>query len=135
MTKSPVLVVMRREFRQELLALLDRLGVSVLAATGCNEALEHIQPRSNVHTVLVDTELADGNWKTLLTQMKHRGLAVPVVVCSNYPTPELVGSVFEHGAFDMLMAPYTEAELRQILDSAISRSRVATYASPESHRI
>lgn len=127
--KTTVLLVMRRQHRHELLGLLDNLGVSVLAASGCNEAILYLQQQSGMAVVFTDTDLQDGDWVWLLKQVQRWRGKTPVIVCSNYPTPDLVARVFENGASDILMAPYTEDEVRQILDLAVSTGRVASLAA------
>jgi DNA-binding NtrC family response regulator len=74
-----VLLVMRRDHRTEFLALLDRIGLPVLAATRCAKATKYLRAPRSIAAVLTDTDLVDGNWETLLKQVHDQCPEIPVV--------------------------------------------------------
>ena len=111
-----------------MLSLLDLVGGSVLATTRCDEAMKFLSWEPGIQLVLAGMDLEDGTWETLIDQVKEAHLETPVVVCSPFPTTAAVSQVFERGAYDILMAPYTEDDVRQTVRAAISRSRACSRA-------
>ena len=108
MSKEAVLLVMYRKKRAGLLQFLGAVPVALLTACRCAEALDCLSRNGGIGVVLTDTDLPDGTWDLPLRNVQRRSPETPVVVCTSFPTPKLVAEVFEQGAFDLLMAPYTE---------------------------
>ncbi len=58
----------------------------------------------------------------LLSQLKARLIAFPVIILSNYPNTELTVQVMKQGAVSLLELPFQEGSLREAIHEAVSRN-------------
>ena len=57
-----------------------------------------------------------------LSEVRRRFPQTPVAVRTSFPTPKVVAEAFEQGEFDLLMAPYTEQEVRDAVEAALNKA-------------
>ncbi len=115
---------MPRTERELIVDLLGQMKVPVLAASKCEEASGFLRPECNVSIVLTSVELSDGDWETVLQRVTRIRPNAQVIVCTEFPTPELCGKVFQRGASDLLMGPYDMEGVSYAVNTARDRQRI-----------
>lgn len=121
--KITALLIMTRQRRGGLLGALEACSIDVLTAGDCNEANQILQGRNLVQVVLTDARLADGDWRNVLANVEQCRPNAEVIVCARRQEVKRLGTeVFESGAYDLLVEPYEEEEVRRILAAAAAKS-------------
>jgi DNA-binding NtrC family response regulator len=109
-------------------ALIEQIqdqGVSVLVASGRDEARDILQSSLQVPIILTDESLPDGDWRDVLHDVTAAGLSSEVVVCTG---PEqslaLCFDLLDRGAFGLMSEPFDRDQLQWLINAATSRSRL-----------
>ena len=120
-TKITAMLIMARERRLPLLEALESCGIDVLPVCDCNEGRRMLEIQPQVHVVLTDAALPDGDWRGVLQIVAQAGANIEVVVCSRLGDQKLWLDVLEQGAYDVLVEPYDCEEVRRIVESAADK--------------
>jgi len=133
-SKITAMLIMTRERRGGLLGALEACNVNVLAACDCKEADRILQGCTPVHVLLTDATLADGDWRNLLANVGQCRHNAEVIVCvARHEVEQLRTAVLESGAYDLLVEPYEQAEVRRAVEAAAAKSQMASL--PPSHAV
>ena len=132
--KITAMLIMTRERRGGLLGALEACSFNVLAACDCKEADRILQGCTPVHVLLTDATLADGDWRNLLTNVGQCRHSAEVIVCvTRQEVERLRAAVLASGAYDLLVEPYEQEEVRRVVEAAAAKSRMASL--PPSHAV
>ena len=88
------------------------------------EARRMHETQLQVHVVLTDRTLLDGDWRAVLEIVAQGRANVQVVVGSRLGDRTLLIDVLEQGAYDVLVEPYQREEIRRVLEAAAARSYI-----------
>ena len=125
--KITAMLIMTRERRGGLLGALEACSVNVLAACDCKEADRILQGCIPEHVLLTGATLADGDWRNLLANVGQCRHNAEVIVCVARQEVEKLGTaVLESGAYDLLVEPYEQEEVRRVVEAAAAKSRMAS---------
>ncbi len=116
------LLVMPPEKRSALLGHFTGVRMQVLTASNCREAADRLRAEPGVRVVLSDLSLEDGTWLDVMHDVDQRKAGAKVVVCVHLADERLWVRLIEAGAYDVLVEPYEDVEVKRILESA-SESR------------
>ncbi len=108
--------------RQMLTRLLVRQGYQVSAAGSVAEA-RSILARGGLDLVLTDLQMPGEDGLTLLSEVRQRYPALPVVMLTAHGSMEVVVQALRRGANDFLTKPYQISELLAIVAREIRRYR------------
>ncbi|MGE5568913.1 MAG: hypothetical protein ACM3S5_07755 [Rhodospirillales bacterium] len=114
------LLVMCRERRLSFLEQLDACRVEVLPACDWEEA-ERMLSRGAVDVIVTDTL---GDWPRVLEAAGRHG--PQVVVCASHIDERLCAELFRHGAYDVLVEPYSGEELLRVLEAAAAKTYMSS---------
>jgi DNA-binding NtrC family response regulator len=67
-----------------------------------------------IAVAICDTDIADGNWQTLLAELQTRTNPPPLIVSSRLADERLWGEVLNLGAYDVLVQPFDRAEVLRV---------------------
>jgi len=108
---ADVLVVDDEEVvRSGVARILEAAGWRVSCAGSVSDALAHPQ-LERCQLVLCDLRLPDGFGTSILTALRARRLATPVVVITGYATSDSIDEALAAGAVSVLAKPFDEEEL------------------------
>jgi len=128
--KQPIaLLVMEKERRTILLDHLNSIDADIVTASSCAEAADRLRADPGVRLVLTDLTLPDGSWFDVLSRVDDAKADAKVVVCARLADERLWSQVLEAGAYDMLVEPYQQDEVRRILDAAAAPVQRSVAAS------
>jgi len=103
-----------------LFRALTKIGYSITTATTKSEALTWITSQAEWDVILLDLHLPDGNGMSLLTEIKKRGLNIPVVMLTGQATIETAIEATQKGVFNLLAKPSSLDEIANNLSAAIT---------------
>lgn len=120
--------VKSQEFQPSKILLIDddpAVGTSVKNALGkkhqvlmvenAKEALKALE-QNRFNMIFLDLALPDTDGLTLYQQLKSQGNSIPVVVITSSSDPTLITKVVTEGARFVLNKPFTDEEIRQMLN-------------------
>jgi two-component system response regulator PilR (NtrC family) len=116
-----VLLVMPCERRVLALEQLENCRAHVILAGSLAEARQ-ILAGSRVDVVITDTGLPDGNWQDMIEFANANRVSAQIVVSTRLIERCLCAEVFKRGAYDLLVEPYSDEELRRVLESAAAKT-------------
>ncbi|MEJ2007264.1 MAG: response regulator [Acidobacteriota bacterium] len=120
------LVVHRRdEAFQGLAKVLGRLGLEVVHARSCEEAVRLFKQSKPVDLIFAGVELPDGGWTDVLILSGQSKTYLPVIVVSQMVDIELYLDALGSGAFDYITPPFVASDLAHIIRSAIYKELVS----------
>jgi DNA-binding NtrC family response regulator len=70
--------------------------------------------------VLLDADLSDAVWQSLLQWSRQHGTALATVVCARVADHHLWGEVLQSGAYDLLVEPFEHNEVARIVDGELN---------------
>ena len=104
-----------------LVRILDKASVAVVHALGLKEAVARMKA-GWFPVVLTEAKLDDGTWRDLLPlARRHRS---ELVVTDAFADAQSWAEAINLGAFDMLVQPFHETEVRRVLASASGNAGV-----------
>ena len=106
------------EDRSRLTDLLRSLHVDVIVHKGL-KTLRGSLLRDEVDLVITDVTLPDGNWVDVLRLTLDASSSPGILVHSRVVNDRLWSEVLWRGAYDMLIAPYSSTDGREIIKSAL----------------
>jgi len=116
-----VLVVDDDELVRSLtVRVLERAGYSVVSAASAAHALELVG-RDSIDLVVSDVVMPGLTGVELLTELRSRKPDLPVLLMTGgSPEPERTAKALELGASAIVSKPYTHAELRDAVETALA---------------
>ncbi len=120
--KISVLLVMEYKRRERLMEQLESCGMDVLAVADCDGARRILRQQPLVHVVLTDERLRDGNWLSVLDEIRRNQLEAETIVCSRIGDPRLWVHILGYGAYDLLVEPWETGEVRRIIEGRASEN-------------
>jgi len=109
------LLVVSTDDRDErsLHAILER-HCNVCRAAGRCGAMSAVR-RLRPSVVICDEDLADGDWRELLADLRDEPETPPLIVSSRLADDRLWAEVLNLGAYDLLMKPFEAAEVSRVV--------------------
>jgi len=98
-------------------------------AASRREALSCVR-RFHPHVVLCDQTLADGDWRELLNDLQGVQKMPPLIVLSRLADDRLWAEVLNLGGFDLLMKPFSKAEVNRAVGLAALPRRALSQRQP-----
>lgn len=77
--------------------------------------------RNRYGAVLTESALPDGGWLDVLEEVRRAGPAPDVIVTRPVVDARFWAEVLNLGGYDMLAQPFSEEEVRHVLENACSR--------------
>ncbi|MBX3531938.1 MAG: sigma-54-dependent Fis family transcriptional regulator [Rhizobiaceae bacterium] len=111
--------------REVLDLTLAQQGFRCTAVAGLKEARAALET-GGYDGVLSDLRLKDGSGIELLTWMKERGLALPVVIMTAYATTETTVQALNLGAVDFITKPFRNEDLIATLKGLLAEAEAPT---------
>ena len=107
--------------RERLSIALTQLGIEALCAASVEEGMA-LADTGRLLLILLDIE-AHAKWDVALQAFQYSAPGVPVVICARLPDTMVWLDALDAGAFDVVCRPFSERELRWVLENALkSRS-------------
>ena len=99
--------------------VLERAGYSVVSSDSAARALELVESDS-IDLVVSDVVMPGLSGVDLLTELRGRRPDLPVLLMTGgSPEPERTAGAIEHGACGIIFKPYSHAELRNAVATAL----------------
>ena len=117
---------------QSLRRILTRLGIEVEAVLTAAEGIARLE-RGGIALVITDLMMPGMGGIELLQELGHRGIHVPALMITGYPTIRTAVKALRLGAVDYIAKPYTRKELLGPVKRALRLEeppRDATLPSP-----
>jgi two-component system response regulator FixJ len=132
MSTKPVVYIVDDEeaVRTSLATLLDIRGFATQAYESGRAFLEGVDP-SVPACALVDFKMPGLDGIGLLSQMKEKGINVPVVMMTGFGEVAVAVKAMKAGAADFLEKPLDEGELMTILNRVLSQSQASLQLSEQ----
>ena len=120
MTEKKVLVVDDEpNMRRVLSTVLKKDGYQVVAVASGEEALEHFRAKE-FNAVITDLKMPGMSGLDLLSQVSATNSSVPVILITAYGTIETAVEAMKKGAYDYVLKPFDNDEIRLILQKALA---------------
>ncbi|MFO0665927.1 MAG: sigma-54 dependent transcriptional regulator [Polyangiaceae bacterium] len=118
-----ILVVDDEPSMREVLSIfLRRKGYDVQLVPGYGAALDAIRNSPEPYAVvLTDLMMPDGSGLDLLTEIRSRGESTEIIVMTAHSSIETALEAMRRGAYDFIQKPFTNAELKALLDKALEK--------------
>lgn len=117
--------------REFLKILLEKEGYRILTAADGIEAL-NLANDHEVDLVVSDIRMPGMNGLELLSTLKEKNSALPVILITAFASPEDAVSAMKNGAFDYITKPFNVDEIKKIIHAATVQSTEAkTDRSPD----
>ena len=123
------LVVMNQERRLPLLENLKKLNLDVLTVANCREARDLLATGPPVEVIITDVTLRDGNWCDIFKYLADYDVQASVVVSSALADENLWSEILWRGAYDLLVEPYEDRELRRVVEGALRAAKARRAAT------
>lgn len=111
--------------RKSIRATLADAGYDVMEAENDKQAISILQGRESpfpVDAVLCDLRMPPLNGAELVTDLRRRYPAIPIVVLTAYPDVELAVSLMRQGVMDFLVKPVLQNELLSVVKRAVEQN-------------
>ena len=128
-TDAMALVVMNQERRLPLLANLKKLNLDVLTVANCQEARDLLATGPPIEVIITDVTLRDGNWCDIFKYLADYDVQASVVVSSALADENLWSEILWRGAYDLLVEPYEDRELRRVVEGALRAAKARRAAT------
>jgi putative nucleotidyltransferase with HDIG domain len=102
-----------------VVALLERSGYEVSAASGAQSALLHLQDDPGCDLVLSDVIMEGGDGLALLDKICQDYPGLPVVMLTGVQDVRVATSAFRRGAIDYLLKPFERTQLSGVVGRAL----------------
>jgi DNA-binding response OmpR family regulator len=112
-----LLVSPNEEDHWALIHILRPAGWAVDTASTCAEAVRSLATEA-APVVIVERQLPDGNWRTVLNQLMRMEFPPKLIVTSRLADERLWAEVLNLGGFDVLAQPFCAAEALRCISSA-----------------
>lgn len=105
-------------------------GFNVIAVENAHEAIDYLE-NNEVAVVVTDLRMPGASGLDLLDYVKAHKPGTQVVLVTGYATVESAISALKKGAYDYVLKPFENDELRRVIELAFERHCLAT----ENHRL
>jgi DNA-binding NtrC family response regulator len=125
---SALLVNDREETFSPLKPILESQCIVTREARTCGEALLSLWGKRPPHLVFTDVQLADGNWRDVISLADKCPLPINIVVISRQLDMNLYIEAMERGAFDFITPPFEAPDVAHVVRCAaqnVLRRRLA----------
>ena len=113
------LVAMNQERRLPLLGNLKKLNLDVLTVANCQEARALLATRPPVEVIITGVTLPDGSWCDIFDCSVKNNVQASVIVSSALADESLWSEILWRGAYDLLVEPWEDRELRRVVEGAL----------------
>lgn len=120
---SLLLVDDEEDFRMPLTALLEASGYSIQTAADGIEAINHLQ-KARFDAMILDLHMPRVNGMEVLSYVRERAIGTPVIILTAVHDLHVAVETIKSGAFDFVTKPVQTAELLNIIERALERSRL-----------
>jgi DNA-binding NtrC family response regulator len=103
----------------QILNELDSIDIEAWPAETCQQARALLQSKPRVELVLSDLSLTDGNWCDVFKHLIDNNIHASMVVMARQADERLWSEVLWRGAYDLLVEPYEEGDVRQVVEGAL----------------
>jgi DNA-binding NtrC family response regulator len=103
--------------REMVVELLREEGLEAQPAGSVDEALEALRHR-DFEAVLSDIQMPEKDGFALLSELRERGTAIPVILMTSFGTEETAHEAVAAGAFDCLLKPFARSALLESVHRA-----------------
>lgn len=103
-----------------LFRALTKIGYSITTATTKAEANTWITSQAEWDIILLDLQLPDGNGMELISEVKKRNAAIPVIVLTGHASVDTAIEATQKGAFNLLLKPSSLDEITHNLSAALT---------------
>ncbi|MEX2303963.1 MAG: hypothetical protein WD733_23660 [Bryobacterales bacterium] len=117
--KKRAVVVMPRGRWSQIISELDSIDIEALPAETCLQARGLLQNKRRVELVLSDLSLTDGNWCDVFKHLIDNDIHASMVVIAPQADERLWSEVLWRGAYDLLVEPYEEGDVRRVVEGAL----------------
>ena len=93
-----------------LRSIFQQSNWTLYEAFGCREALA-LARKYDIHVIICERNMPDGDWRTLLNQVKLLPSRPRLILFSRTADWQLLGEVLELGGFDVLSTPFNAKEV------------------------
>lgn len=122
---SVLLVSPHQEDESVFQQILRGTGAAMSSCRGVSDAVQHIS-QNQPDVVICESNMVDGNWKTVLSACQDLPQPSPVLVVSRHADDGLWAEVLNLGGYDVLMKPIDRVEVSRVFGMACrQRSRAA----------
>jgi DNA-binding NtrC family response regulator len=121
---------MPRERWSQILSELDSIDIEAWPAETCQQARGLLQEKPRVELVLSDLSLTDGNWCDVFRHLIDNDIHASMVVIAGQADERLWSEVLWRGAYDLLVEPYEDGDVRRVVEGAIRAAQRVTPARP-----
>jgi DNA-binding NtrC family response regulator len=101
---------------------LQRLGYQVSTASKFADYEDELRRGAPPMAVLSEAAIRDADWRSLLRAAQRARDTVPFVLASQSHDPLLWAELLNLGGFELLPAPWDEAAIARVLNSAVRRA-------------
>ena len=119
--KKVLIVEPHKESRESLASALSKAGFEVVQAGGRGDAIPLLD-EDQIAAVVTEVKLPDGDGVSILSHVRSRGLASPVIFVTAFGTMTSAIQAMKKGAADFLVKPVTARDITEALDFAIRKS-------------
>lgn len=109
----------REEPVRSLKPVLEKLSIDIVRANSCGDALKILRQDNPPHVIFTDLTVSDSTWADALTLPAKSPVPVNLVVVSQVPDLALYRAAIDCGAFEYIMPPLGERELRSVVERAV----------------
>ena len=95
----------------------------------CQEAGALLATRPPVEVIITDVTLPDGNWCDIFKYLVDHNVDASVVVSSVRADESLWSEILWRGAYDLLVEPYENRELRRVVEGALRAAKARRAAT------
>jgi len=121
-TSFPVLLVSSDDEDHATLEQILRQDCCLHCVAGRQEAVAAAR-RIRPWVMICDQILADGDWRDLLSDLQDLQETPPLIVSSRLADDRLWAEVLNLGGYDLLIKPFTAAEVSRVVRMAARRGR------------
>ncbi len=103
-----------------LTQMLRSLPIRLSHATNLQQAHAMLDA-DRCRVILTEADLPDGSWLDLLSLAQQAASGIEVIVTDAFADARFWAEALNLGAYDLLVQPFHEAEVRRILSNACTR--------------
>ena len=115
----------RKQDARRLTQMLHEMDVALDHAESVQHARAQLR-QGTYQVVLTEAALPDGQWLEVLALAREAAPEPQVIVTDSNADSHFWAEALNLGAFDLLVQPFDENEVRRILDNACSRPAAET---------
>jgi DNA-binding NtrC family response regulator len=110
--------------------ILESSGKTVTLTETVKEALKVIDQKASIDLVLVDIKMPEEDGLSLIEKLREKGIDIPILVMSGYPTEETIDTSLSTGAHDFIAKPFTPDELLNTIETILKGESRGTKKDP-----